>query len=108
MGYFAELAAELGVASWLLIIIIVWSLIWKLMGMWKSAKNNHLIWFIIIAFFNTIGILPILYIYVFSDLKDFKEKNLKSKKKVRLDTVRRTKEKNLKWEKPVKKKKKKL
>tara|TARA_Y100000310_G_scaffold238224_1_gene241571 strand:- start:284 stop:487 length:204 start_codon:yes stop_codon:yes gene_type:complete len=34
--------------------------------MWKAAKMNHKIWFVAIAIFNTVGILPILYIYVFS------------------------------------------
>jgi uncharacterized protein DUF5652 len=80
MGYITELAVELGIAPWLLVVILVWTLIWKLMAMWKSAKNNHLVWFIVLALFNTVGILPILYIYVFSDLKDFKGKNLKKGK----------------------------
>jgi len=81
MEYLTEFASELGIASWLLIVILIWSLFWKLIAMWKSARNRHLFWFIIIAFFNTIGILPILYIYVFSDLNDFKKNNMKSKKK---------------------------
>jgi hypothetical protein len=34
----------------------------KLMALWKSARNNHLAWFICIAIINTIGILPIVYI----------------------------------------------
>jgi hypothetical protein len=80
MDYIAEISSELGIVPWLLIVIIVWSLFWKLTAMWKSAKNNHVIWFVVIALFNTIGILPILYIYVFSDLGDFKENNLKNPK----------------------------
>jgi hypothetical protein len=31
-------------------------------GMWKSARNKQLVWFICIAVFNTIGILPIVYL----------------------------------------------
>ncbi|MFA5210155.1 MAG: DUF5652 family protein, partial [Proteiniphilum sp.] len=27
-----------------------------------SARNNHLVWFICLAIFNTIGILPIVYL----------------------------------------------
>ena len=81
MGYIAELAVELGIATWLLIVILVWTLTWKLMAMWKSAKNSHLVWFIVLAIFNTVGILPILYIYIFSEIKDFKKNNMKSKKK---------------------------
>ncbi len=48
--------------EWLIILLIVWELTWKVIAMWKAARNNQLIWFICIAFFNTIGILPIIYI----------------------------------------------
>ncbi len=50
---------------WLLPLIIVlslWEIVWKLIAMWKSARNNDLAWFILIAVFNTAGILPIIYI----------------------------------------------
>jgi hypothetical protein len=32
--------------------------------MWKAGWNNHLAWFICIAIFSTIGILPIIYILI--------------------------------------------
>jgi hypothetical protein len=50
---------------WLLPVIIVigiWDAIWKAIGMWKAGRNNHLAWFICIFIFNTLGILPIIYI----------------------------------------------
>ena len=50
---------------WLLpviIILAIWEGIWKLIALWKSARNNDLAWFICIALINTIGILPIVYI----------------------------------------------
>jgi hypothetical protein len=46
----------------IIIILIIWEAVWKLIALWKAAKNNHLTWFICIAIFNTIGILPIIYI----------------------------------------------
>ncbi|MCX6259222.1 MAG: DUF5652 family protein [Bacteroidia bacterium] len=52
---------------WLIPIIIVlalWDAVWKLIGMWKAARNNHLAWFLCIFIFNTIGILPIIYILI--------------------------------------------
>jgi hypothetical protein len=52
---------------WLIPIIIVvgiWDAVWKLIGMWKAARQNHLAWFICMAIFNTIGILPIIYILI--------------------------------------------
>lgn len=46
----------------IIIIVTIWDGVWKLIGMWKAARNNHLAWFICIAIFNTLGILPIIYI----------------------------------------------
>jgi hypothetical protein len=46
----------------LLIIVAIWDAIWKAIAMWKSARDNKLAWFICIVVFNTVGILPIIYI----------------------------------------------
>jgi len=51
--------------AWMLPLIIfctLWDSIWKLIGMWKAGRNNDLAWFICIAVFSTLGILPIFYI----------------------------------------------
>jgi hypothetical protein len=45
-----------------IILVAIWDGVWKLIAMWKSARNNQLAWFICLAIFNTAGILPILYI----------------------------------------------
>ena len=47
-------------------LAIVWSVVWKGMALWKSARQGDKIWFVILLFVNTLGILEILYIYVFS------------------------------------------
>jgi len=51
-----------GWCVFVLAILFVWELIWKLIGMWKAAKNNKIAWFICIALINTGGILPIIYL----------------------------------------------
>ncbi|MCL2727168.1 MAG: DUF5652 family protein [Bacteroidales bacterium] len=43
-------------------VLSVWEMVWKVIAMWKSARNNHLAWFICIILFNTLGILPIIYV----------------------------------------------
>jgi hypothetical protein len=48
----------------LIAIVAIWDTVWKLIAMWKAARNNHLAWFICIFIFNTIGILPIIYILI--------------------------------------------
>lgn len=45
-----------------IVVLAIWDLTWKFIAMWKAARNNHLAWFICIAIFNTVGILPIIYI----------------------------------------------
>ncbi len=46
----------------IIIIAAIWELIWKLIAMWKAGRNNHLSMFIFLALFNTVGILPIIYL----------------------------------------------
>ena len=48
----------------ILIILIVWDMVWRSNALWKSARNKHLAWFICLIIFNTIGVLPIIYILI--------------------------------------------
>ncbi|HEX9045484.1 MAG TPA: DUF5652 family protein [Verrucomicrobiae bacterium] len=48
-----------------IITVAIWDATWKLIALWKSARNDQLAWFICLAIFNTVGILPILYILFF-------------------------------------------
>ncbi len=75
-----NIATQLGIPLWLFAIIFVWIIVWKLLALWKSARNNHVVWFLLIAVINTIGILEILYIYVFSKM-GMKQKEKKILKK---------------------------
>jgi hypothetical protein len=43
-------------------ILALFDSVLKLIALWKSARNNHLVWFICLAIFNTMGILPIVYL----------------------------------------------
>lgn len=47
-------------------LAVIWTLVWKGMGMWKASQNRSKVWFIVLLVVNTLGILDILYIYVFS------------------------------------------
>jgi len=49
----------------LIIVLVIWDGIWKLVGLWKSARNNDMTWFIIIALISSVGIVPIIYILMF-------------------------------------------
>ncbi|MFH1310776.1 MAG: DUF5652 family protein [Nanoarchaeota archaeon] len=80
MNYFLDLADQIGISIWLLLVIIVWSLVWKAVALFKSARNNHIAWFVIFLLINTIGILEIIYIFVFSKMKFTKTRKLNKKK----------------------------
>jgi hypothetical protein len=46
--------------------LIVWEAVWKGIALWRAGRNAHLAWFICVFIFNTLGILPIIYIFGFS------------------------------------------
>lgn len=51
--------------QWLVLLVVIWELVWKGLGLWKAAKNNQRYWFVAIFLLNTIGILPIVYLKFF-------------------------------------------
>ena len=57
-----------------LIPLLIWEAVWKAIGLWKSGTQKQLAWFICIFIFNTVGILPIIY------LAYFQKKKIKLKK----------------------------
>ena len=50
---------------YLFVILLIWETVWKGIALWKAAKETQKYWFIAILILNTVGILPILYIFVF-------------------------------------------
>ena len=80
MAYLETIAAQLGIALWLITIILAWSLAWKLLALWKSARKGHIGWFIVLGLINLVGILEILYIFIFSKM-EFKSSAKPSAKK---------------------------
>ncbi len=51
-------------------ILIIWEMVWKGIALWRAGRNGHVTWFVCLFIFNTLGILPILYIFRFSKNKD--------------------------------------
>ena len=54
---------------WVVVILGIWEAVWKAIALWRAGRNNHLAWFVCIFIFNTVGILPIIYIFGFSKKK---------------------------------------
>lgn len=45
--------------------VMLWSLFWKGWALWRASKNDAKVWFAILLVVNTVGILDILYLFVF-------------------------------------------
>lgn len=78
----------------LLIILTVWSIFWKGWALWESGRRNQKIWFVVMLVVNTVGILEILYIFVFSKMRT------EAKKTFSADEAKQIGEKlGIKWDK---------
>jgi len=66
------LASYMSAGPWM-ILLLVWSIAWKLVALWKAAKNNHMTIFIVLGILNTAGIAEIVYL-VYLYIKDKKNK----------------------------------
>ena len=54
----------------LIILLIIWSSVWKGLALWKSAKLQHKTWFIVMFILNTAGILEIIYLLTHREKKE--------------------------------------
>lgn len=53
--------------GWAVVLLIsIWTLPWKGVSLWKAAHKNSKAWFVVLLLVNSLAILDILYIYVFS------------------------------------------
>lgn len=50
----------------LMLIIALWVFPWKGYALWKAARAEDKWWFIALLLLNTLAILDILYIFIFS------------------------------------------
>lgn len=56
-----------------IVLLIIWTLIWKGLALWKASHKEQKAWFIVMLVVNTVGILEILYLFVFSAYKKHTE-----------------------------------
>lgn len=59
---------------WIIAILALWTLPWKGWALWIAARKSSKAWFIALLVLNTLAILEILYIFVFSKEKKAEEK----------------------------------
>lgn len=51
--------------GWLLLLIplMIWSMVWKGLALWRAARRSDTAWFIVMLMVNTLGILEIIYYF---------------------------------------------
>ena len=52
--------------------LVVWSLVWKGLALWRASHKGQKEWFVLLLIVNTFGILEILYLHVFSNQEEDK------------------------------------
>ena len=57
------LSGMIGVSPLFIALAIIWSLVWKGFGLWRSAELRQKYWFIAILVINTLGILEMIYLF---------------------------------------------
>lgn len=53
-----------GLGGVLLALLIIWSLVWKGLALWRAARNCDKTWYIVLLILNTAGILEIIYYFL--------------------------------------------
>ena len=48
----------------LIVVLFIWDSVWKLLAMWKDDQKKEVVWFILLAVFNTVGLFPIAYLII--------------------------------------------
>ena len=49
-----------------LLAIVAWTLPWKAYALWKASKRGEKKWFVALLVLNTLAVVEILYIFIFS------------------------------------------
>ncbi|MDQ1284017.1 MAG: hypothetical protein QG620_365 [Patescibacteria group bacterium] len=50
----------------IILLVALWSVPWKGVALWKAARRGDKIWFVVLLVINTLAILEIAYIFIFS------------------------------------------
>ena len=72
MGFGGGYGMGFGIPVWFaafLPIIIIWSIFWKGLALWHSSQRKEVWWFVALLLINTMGILEIVYLFMFAKLK---------------------------------------
>lgn len=58
---------------WVALLLLTWSVFWTGFALWKSARKNQPVWFVVFFILHTAGILEAIYIFIISKSKSRKK-----------------------------------
>ena len=59
----SSLGLSVGIFMLVTFLVIIWTMVWKGIALYKAGKNEHVGWFIVLFLINTMGLLEIIYIF---------------------------------------------
>jgi methionyl-tRNA synthetase len=48
----------------LVFAVAVWSVVWKGLALWRAARRNDKLWYVVLLVVNTVGVLEIIYLFL--------------------------------------------
>ena len=54
--------------------LLLWSLVWKGLALWRAARSSQRNWFIVLLVVNTLGVLEIFYLFFWDSFKQISKK----------------------------------
>lgn len=60
------LQAIQNIPPWITTILLLWSLFWKGLALWRAASSKQKAWYVAILLINSLGILEIVYLFKFA------------------------------------------
>jgi len=68
-----DLFSNIGLTNpYILLVLVIWSLIWKAIALWRSSQNGQKVWFGTFVVLHTLGLVEIIYLIFFSKRKQKK------------------------------------
>lgn len=54
---------RLALAWAIVLLVIVWSYLWKCLAFWKAARRGHLGWYLVLALAPPFGLVEMIYVF---------------------------------------------
>lgn len=69
MGAPDWMLALFALAAPVILLLVLWSIVWKGLALWHAARRGQYWWFFFLLVINTAGILEIIYLFFIAKLK---------------------------------------